>query len=618
VHLEALVVANNALALALPFLLPPSADEAVRLNGVRAVDVEGRAHLIGFDLRAQPVVLVFLGSECPVSRRYAPRLNELAREATARKVGFFGVISDPSVAPATARKFQDELGLAFPVLYDAAGDLAERLQPERVPEAFVLDAASRLVYRGRIDDRFAEPGKLRPRIDSEDLLAAVQAVAKGEAPPRARTDVVGCVFEGWTAPREITWSRDVAPILFANCVECHRVGDVAPFALVEAGDAQKRAKTIAEATASRFMPPWKAATDHGTFRAERRLGPRQLEALRAWAAAGAPVGERAEALPAPPLPASRWRLGEPDYLVELPVDFDVSAEGDDIYRYFAVPSTLAGKRDVVAIDFRPGDPSVVHHCLAYLDVNGSARSMDEQDPGPGFSLFGKGSLEVKGDPDFVRAGPIAGWAPGNQPYAYPAGLAMELPGGIDFVLEIHYHKTGKATKDRSALAFYFADGPVERHVESLVIGTEQIDIPPGDDAFGRYVYMELPAGVELIDVTPHMHYLGREVEAFASLPGGEQVPLIKIDDWDFRWQDSYVYREPVRLPKGTLIEALFRFDNSAGNPFNPSSPPRRVLEGWRTTDEMCLFYFTIVPEEQETLAAVQSAAVQSFLRPSDP
>jgi thiol-disulfide isomerase/thioredoxin len=611
------VLAISTLALAFSFMPPVSTDAPV-LNGVRAVDVEGKVHRVGFDERARPVVLVFLGTECPVSRRYAPRLSELAREANGRGIQFFGVISDASAAPAAAREFRGELELGFPVLYDAAGDLAERLRPERVPEAFVLDSAGKLAYRGRIDDRFAEPGKLRPRIDSEDLLAALEAVAKGTLPATPRTDVVGCVFESWSSAHAVTWARDVAPILYANCVECHRAGDVAPFALLEPADAQKRAMTIAEACASRFMPPWKAAAGHGTFREERRLGPRQIEALRAWAAAGAPAGELAEALPPPPLPASRWRLGEPDYLVELPVDYDVSAEGDDIYRYFAVPSTLTEDQDVVAVDFRPGDPSVVHHCLAYLDISGSARKMDEQDPGPGFSLFGKGSLQVKGDPDFVRLGPIAGWAPGNQPYTYPDGLAMELPGGVDFVLEVHYHKTGKATKDRSALAFYFADEPVERHVEGLVIGTEEIDIPAGEDAHGRYVYMELPAAIELIDVTPHMHYLGREVEAYATLPDGGQVPLIKIDDWDFRWQDSYVYREPVKLPKGARIEALFRFDNSAANPFNPSSPPRRVKEGWQTTDEMCLFYFTLVPAEPQTLDAIQSASIESFLRPSDP
>jgi thiol-disulfide isomerase/thioredoxin len=595
-----------------------SSDAPVVLNGVRAVDLEGQVHQIGYEGGSRAAVLVFLGTECPVSRRYAPRLDELAKEAEQRGITFFGVISDPAVAPTAAKAFQQELQLDFAVLYDAAGDLAERLAPERVPEAFVFDVGGRLVYRGRIDDRFVEPGKLRPRIETHDLLAALEAVAKGATPELARTPVVGCVFESWDAPRAVTWTRDVAPILAANCIECHRAGDVAPFPLVELEDARRRAKTMAEVSTSRFMPPWKASGGHASFRAERRLGERQIAALAAWAAAGAPAGELSEALPATPLSSTRWRLGEPDLVVELPVDFEVPAEGDDIYRYFVVPSTLTSARDVVAVDFRPGDPSVVHHCLAYLDASGSAKALDAKDARPGFALFGPGAVGAERDPDFVRAGPIAGWAPGNQPYRYPDGLAMLLPGGVDFVLEVHYHLTGKATTDRSALAFYFADQPAARHVEGGVIGTEQIDIVPGDDAYGRYVYMELPAEIELVDVTPHMHYLGREVEAYATLPGGEQLPLISIGDWDFRWQDSYVYRRPVKLPKGTRIEALFRFDNSATNPFNPSAPPQRVREGWQTTDEMCLFYFSFVPTDPKTLPSIQRATIESFLRPADP
>ncbi len=588
------------------------------LTAVHAVDLEGRVHRLGDDGRARAFALVFLGPECPVSRRYAPRLNELALVAEAHGLGFFGVISDPAVAPAAARAFAREHELTFPVLYDAVGDLAERLAPERVPEAFVLDRAGALVYRGRIDDRFVEPGQLRPRIDHHDLEQALQAVAAGRAPAAARTESVGCVFEGWEGERELTWTRDIGPILAANCVGCHREGDVAPFALSAPADAQKRAKTLAEATESRFMPPWQAASGHGHFRDERRLGGRQIAALRAWAESGAALGDAAEALPPTPVSESRWRLGPPDLVVELPVAFEVPAEGDDQYRYFTVPSQLVGARDVVAVDFRPGDPSVVHHCLAYLDVDGAAKELDELDPLPGFALFGQDAVRPGRDPAFVRSGPIAGWAPGNQPVRYPDGLASRLPGGVDFVLEIHYHLTGKATRDRSALAFYFADEPVTRHVEGLVIGTEQIDIEAGDADFARHVTMDVPADLELIEVTPHMHYLGREVEAWATLPGGELQPLVRIEQWDFRWQDTYFYREPVRLPKGSRIEVLFRYDNSSANPFNPSSPPGRVKEGWRTTDEMCLFYFSVVPADPATSEAIQRAAFESFLRPSDP
>lgn len=606
------------LTLALLLASEPSPGVEADLATVRAVDLDGLMHRIGYDRRARAAALVFLGVECPVSQRFAPRLNELAREAEERGLAFFGVISDASVAPARAREFARAHELAFPVLYDAAGDLAERLAPERVPEAFVLDRAGELVYRGRIDDRFAEPGKLRPRIDHEELRGALEAVAAGRAPAVARTQAVGCVFEGWTRPSAPTWSRDVGPILAANCVECHRPGDVAPFALRTYEDAKGRARMLAEVCATRRMPPWNAEPGHGRFRDERRLSERQIAVLRAWAEAGAPAGDASEALPAPPLRESRWRLGEPDLVVELPVEYELPADGPDVYRYFHVSSALSEARDVVAVDFRPGDPSVVHHSLVYLDVDGAAEALDAADPRPGFSLFGPDAVESEREPAFMRGGPIAGWAPGNQPYLYPEGLAMRLPGGVDFVIEVHYHLTGRATRDKSALAFYFADAPVARHVEGMVIGTEQLDIAPGDDGFARSVYMELPADVELVDVTPHMHYIGREVEAYATLPSGEQLPLIRIERWDFRWQDSYVYREPLRLPKGSRIDAFFRFDNSAANPFNPSSPPARVRKGWQTTDEMCLFYFSVVPADPGTVPALQRAAFESFLRPSDP
>lgn len=272
-------------ALACLHAFPASGDEPL-LSGVRAVDLEGQVHHLGFDGRARAVALVFLGSECPVSLRYAPRLNELAREAAARDVEFYGVVSEDTLAPSAARAFQRERELAFPVLFDAAGDLAERLAPERMPEAFVLDADGRLVYRGRIDDRFVEPGKLRPRIDRHDLLDALEAVARGEPVREARTAAVGCVFESWSGPRTVTWARDIAPILAANCVECHRPGDVAPFALLAHADAQKHARMMAEVCSSGFMPPWKAAPQHGSFREERRLGARQLAALRAWSEIG--------------------------------------------------------------------------------------------------------------------------------------------------------------------------------------------------------------------------------------------------------------------------------------------------------------------------------------------
>jgi hypothetical protein len=475
------------------------------------------------------------------------------------------------------------------------------------------------VYRGRIDDRFEAVGKLRANVGSHELLDAVTALGGGGGSLPEHAEPVGCVFEAWDGERtrEVSYHREVAPILAASCVECHRDGDVAPFPLTSYEDARRRAKTIAEVCSDGFMPPWFADTEAGLFRDERGLGQRELDVLRAWAAAGAPEGDPTEALPPPPLAEQRWRLGEPDLLVEMPVAFEVPADGDDVYRYFVIPNELTDERAIVAIDFRPGDPAVVHHCIAYLDRSGIARMNDEVDDRPGFSVFGKDAVRgvERFEPNGLdTAAQIAGWAPGTQPYRLPEGMGTRIEPGGDFVLEVHYHPNGKATTDRSAMALYYADEPVEPYTAGLVIGPENISIPPGDASYGRLVWMEVPHNLQVVEVSPHMHYLGKRVDVIATLPDGYEEPLIQIDSWDFRWQGAYFYRQPVSLPKGSRIDAYFEFDNSASNPFNPSSPPIRVQEGWRTTDEMCLFYFSVIPEKEEHLEDIYRAMYGSFRR----
>ncbi|MEM7200095.1 MAG: redoxin domain-containing protein [Planctomycetota bacterium] len=582
---------------------------------MRATDLDGVVHRLGAESPPRPVTLVFLGPECPISRRYVATLNELAGSAASLDVVLLGVLSDPELSVAQARAFVTEFEVKFPLLFDLSGDLAARLEPSHVPEAFVIDAKDRLVYRGRIDDRFAAIGKPRSTVSQRELADAITAAAAGEAPSVASAAPVGCVFEAWDvqlAERQVTYTRDVAPILRAHCVSCHRPGDIGPFPLLDYKHARRKAKMIAKVCADGIMPPWRAEAGFGHFRDEQRLSRQQIAVLRAWADGGAPEGDAADLLPAPTLPTTRWRLGEPDFEIAMPVDYPVPAAGDDIYRYFVIPSEIVEEKAVVAIDFRPGDPSVVHHCLAYLDRSGKARRLDERDDEPGFSVFGNGGSFG----EELTTETIAGWAPGAQPYTLPKGMAQRLEPGGDFVLEVHYHPTGKATIDRSTVALYFAKEPVERYVEGLVIGTERIDIPPGEGHYRRQVWMDVPVDLSIIDITPHMHYLGKEVEAVATLPDGTETPLIRIADWDFRWQDTYVYREPVHLPKGTRIHARFRFDNSATNPANPSSPPQRVSNGWQTTDEMCLLYFTVATDRPTPPVALWRAMFASFARPA--
>ncbi len=600
------------------------AARAAEILGLRVTDIDGRIHRLGMHEGTGATVLVFIDTTCPISNRYAPRMSELAREAEKADIGFFGVLSDPTLSTAEAREHRNEFTLSFPVLLDASGDIAARLRPTHVPEAFVVNDIDHVVYRGRIDDRFQAVGKLRARIGSHDLLEAMQGVTDGLEIATSRTDPVGCVFEAWASSSDevdVTYHRDVAPILNANCVECHRDGDVGPFALDTYEDARRRARMIAQVTGTGTMPPWFASPDWGHFRDERALSRRQVRVLEAWAKADAPMGDPSDAIPAPEFPTKRWRLGEPDLVVEMPAAFEIPASGEDIYRWFVIPNDLKEDRAITAIDFRPGDPSVVHHCIVYSDFDGTAREADESTPLPGFSV--RGEYADAPDARFQASGndttnQIAGWAPGTQPYVLPSGTAQRLKAGGDFVLEIHYHLSGKATSDQSALALYFADGPVESYTQGLVIGTQNINIQPGDPEYLRHVWMDVPEDMAIIDISPHMHNLGRSVEVSATLPNGTEEPLIKIDSWDFRWQGAYFYRQPVHLQKGSRIDAYFSFDNSADNPFNPSDPPIRVREGWRTFDEMCMLFLTVVPDDPGSRDEIYSETVASFRRSGAP
>ena len=594
----------------------PWAGEAAHLHGLRVVDLAGRVHRLGsVDGEPVPLALVFMDPACPISSRYAPELNALHRRADAAGVAFYGIVSDPLLTAAEARAFVADYGLAFPVLFDSAGDLALRLGPRIVPEAFVVTADDRAIYRGRIDDRFAAIGVLRNTFSHHDLQAVLDALGQGRIPTPRRTQAVGCIFEAWNEalPDEVTYNRHIQPLLTAHCVECHRAGAVAPFALDGYAQAARRAQTLAHVTAEGIMPPWRAAEGFGAFRGQRHLSPRQVALIAAWAEAGAPRGRPEDALPETVWADPEWRAGAPDMVLEMAEAFAVPAGGPDLYRYFVIPFDLAQGRALTAVEFQPGARSVVHHANVFVDYSGRARRHDARDPEPGFSVFGTGDFfDYSGEEE---AWGIGGWTPGIDPYLLPEGHAMWLPKGAgDIVFEVHYHPSGKAARDKSRIGLHFGEGPVQHWVDGMVVGTQDLAIPPERDDYWRHVRMDIPAGIALIDILPHMHYLGAEAKAVATLPDGSQLPLIHIPEWDLRWQNIYAFREPVHLPAGSRIDGWFRFDNSSANPYNPTLPPKTVTWGWGSDEEMAEFWISFVPDDPARRQAVIDASWQSWYR----
>jgi hypothetical protein len=403
-----------------------------------------------------------------------------------------------------------------------------------------------------------------------------------------------------------TFHRDVEPILQKNCQECHRPGQVAPFSLLDYAQARKRAEDIAAVTEDRVMPPWHASTQEGgPFRGARVLSEKELTTLSNWAEAGAPEGDPKDA-PPPRTWTSDWPLGPPDLVLKVSEPYALGASGADEYRVFVLPSGLVEGRWIAAVDFKPGNTKVVHHILSAYDITGRARELDDADPAPGYPTSGGGYGKLPNGLPFFPAGQLWGWAPGRRPQWAPPGTARALPAGADVLLQVHYHKSGKPETDASSIGLYFAKQPVDKEIRSGVVfppraglfAKPDLRIPPGDA--NHEVKGDLTIGYDahLIAVFPHMHYLGKDFLLRAIRPDGSRTTLIRIDDWDFNWQNPYEFETPVPLPKGTRIEMVAHFDNSASNPRNPSSPPIEVHWGEQTTDEMCIGFLQLTRDDE--------------------
>ena len=412
-----------------------------------------------------------------------------------------------------------------------------------------------------------------------------------------------------------TWAGEIAPIIYRNCIECHRPGEVAPFSLLTHQDAAKRARFISKAVQSHFMPPWLPDGPKGAFLGERKLTEEEISLLTRWAAAGAPAGDLASAPVPPPAPAGGWQLGQPDLIVRMRQPANVPAGPGDSYQVFPVPYSLAGvpagvqataripESDVLgvaAIEIHPGNPRIFHHADIWVDLTGAARQREAAEGGNGFVSFGT--------PGFPPAVTLGGRVPGMTPRFLPKGIAASvLPLSGDLVFQIHYRASGKPETDQSEIGIYFMREPAKRVMDSLLLRSFKLDIPAGDAAFTVEDSLEVPAECILMNILPHMHLIAREVHATVTFPDGTTRPLIDISRWNFKWQDRYVYREPFVLPKGSRVNCRWVFDNSAANPANPFSPPRSIQFGPDAIDEMCALYLGVIPVNLEEVPLFAAA-----------
>jgi hypothetical protein len=360
-----------------------------------------------------------------------------------------------------------------------------------------------------------------------------------------------------------TFSKDVAPILYNRCAECHRAGEAAPMALTSYQEARPWAKAIKAAVLQRKMPPWLADQHYGSFANDRRLSDKEIETLAAWADGGAPEGD-AKLTPAVPHFETGWIIGKPDAVIDTGTDYAVPAQGTVAYQYFTVATNFTEDKWVESAEVRPDKRAVVHHVIAFL-----------QEP------------DGRGSP---LANLLVGYAPGEQPMRLNPGTAKLIKAGSKIIFQVHYTPNGTATTDRSYIGLRFAkEAPKFRAVTANATNRGFV-IPPGDPNYQVKSTWTARQEVTLLGLMPHMHLRGKDFKYTVVYPDGREEVLLDVPKYDFGWQLHYDLKAPINLPEGTRIDCVAHFDNSPNNKFNPD-PSKEVKWGDQTWEEMMMGFF---------------------------
>jgi len=391
------------------------------------------------------------------------------------------------------------------------------------------------------------------------------------------------------AQPNVTFTHDVAPLLYSHCVQCHRPDGDAPFSLATYEDARRHAAQIVAVTRSRYMPPWKPEAEGGPFVGERRLSDRELDTFKRWVDDGSVEGPRSALPPLPKTSEGGWQLGTPDVVLTL-APYTLAADGPDTFRNFVVTVPGTATLWVRGLEFRPRTRGV-HHANIRVDPTTASRQLDAADPDGGY----EGLILRTAD---YPSGHFLGWTPGQAPPLAPNDLAWPLKGGTDFVVQLHMRPTGRVERFEPIIGLYLGTGPGTKTPSIVRLGRQNLDIPAGVSNFTVTDDFVLPVDAQVVAVQPHAHYRARAVRTWAVLLDGTQRPLLHIADWDFAWQDQYRYASPFWLPAGTRLVMEYRFDNSDANPRNPDRPAQRIGWGWRSADEMADVWIQVMTRSE--------------------
>jgi len=586
----AFAVSTDAIAADAPVIGRQIADFKLR-------DHWGKEHQLSQLGDRKAVVVVFLGTECPLARLYAPRLAELAKEYEPRGVAFLGVDSNQQDSIQELATFARVNALSFPLLKDVGNEVADQFGALRTPEVFVLDGQRTVRYWGRIDDQYGFQtgvGFQRPEPSRRDLAVAIDELLAGEPVSQPVTTAMGCHIGRIRlakADSSVTYSNQIARILQNRCVECHRPGEVAPFALQQYDDVVGWGEMIREVVHEGRMPPWSASAESGPFVNDPQLTDEEKQLIDQWVENGCPQGSISD-LPEPRQFIDGWNIPQPDQVVHMSAKpFNVPAEGVVEYQYFEADPRWTEDKWVKSAEARPGNRSVVHHIIVFIKPPGGR------------------SRVALGPQGFGPTDLLAGFAPGSLPLHAYSGMARHVPAGSKLVFQMHYTPNGQAQQDRSYLGLIFADEKDVTHdVRSGFAANLAFKIPAGASNHQVTSSRKFRRDTLLLSMMPHMHLRGKSFHYEAIYPDGRRETLLDVPRYDFNWQLSYVFPEPKLLPKGTELHCTAHFDNSAANLANPD-PTKTVTWGDQTWEEMMIGWFISADAEPiQSVADEKTAA----------
>jgi peroxiredoxin len=541
-------------------------------------DYLGAGHSLSDWKDKKALVVVFVGTECPLVAKYGSTLSELAANYKERGVQFVAIDSNQQDSLAEISHFARTYNLEFPILKDPENRVADKFGAERTPEAFVLDASCVLRYRGRIDDQFGI-NHVRPSASRDDLSDALDAVLADKEVKSPHVAAVGCRIGrvNRTEPRgDITYSNQVSRILQNRCVTCHREGQIAPFALSTYRDAVDWSETVREVIQEGRMPPWHASPEHGSFVNETQMPQDEKRVVLEWIENGMPEGDASQLQP-PREFAEGWRIPTPDLVVKMPKPFTVPASGVVEYKYFTVDPGFKEDMWIRAAEGKPGNRGVMHHLILFYLPPG------QKHPQPQDALFNS----------------IGSFAPGMPALIAPDGMGRRVPAGSRLMFQMHYTPNGTEQVDQSEVGLVFADPKTIKR--ELTVGAAfnwKFRIPAGADNYRVEAGREFGQDTFIYALVPHMHLRGKAFRYTAKYPDGNSEILLDVPRYDFNWQNVYQLTEPKIMPAGTKLQCVAHYDNSENNLSNPN-PRQSVHWGDQTWEEMMVGSFYFGPAEQD-------------------